>query len=47
MNDEELGKESLYICLENNVIVMFIVGASTTHFWLLLRKYLPRSLSEY
>ena len=29
--------------LENNVIVMFIVGASTTFFWLLLRKYLPRS----
>ena len=27
--------------LENNVIVMFIVGASTTYFWLLLRKYLP------
>ena len=28
--------------LENNVIVMFIVGASTTFFWLFLRKYLPR-----
>ncbi len=27
--------------LENNVIVMFAVGASTTFFWLLLRKYLP------
>jgi hypothetical protein len=27
--------------LESNVIVMFIVGASTTHCWLLLRKYLP------
>ena len=27
--------------LENNVIVMFIVGASSTYFWLLLRKYLP------
>ncbi len=27
--------------LENNVIVMFVVGASTTFFWLLLRKYLP------
>jgi len=27
--------------LENNVIIMFVVGASTTYFWLLLRKYLP------
>jgi ABC-type dipeptide/oligopeptide/nickel transport system permease component len=27
--------------IEDNVIVMFIVGASTTYFWLLLRKYLP------
>ena len=27
--------------LENNVIVMFVVGASTTYFWLLLRKHLP------
>ena len=27
--------------LESNVIVMFFVGATTTHFWLLLRKYLP------
>jgi predicted Na+-dependent transporter len=27
--------------LENNVIIMFIVGASTTYLWLLLRKYLP------
>jgi hypothetical protein len=27
--------------LENNLIVMFVVGASTTYFWLLLRKYLP------
>jgi hypothetical protein len=27
--------------LENNVIVMFLVGASTTYLWLLLRKYLP------
>jgi hypothetical protein len=27
--------------LENNVITMFVVGASTTYFWLLLRKYLP------
>ena len=26
---------------ENNVIIMFLVGASTTYFWLLLRKYLP------
>ncbi len=27
--------------LENNVIVMFLVGASTTYVWLLLRRYLP------
>lgn len=27
--------------LENNVIIMFVVGASTTYLWLLLRKYLP------
>ncbi len=27
--------------LESNVIIMFIVGASTTFFWLLLRRYLP------
>jgi len=27
--------------LESNVIVMFVVGATTTYFWLLLRKYLP------
>ena len=27
--------------LENNVIIMFVVGASTTYFWLLLRRYLP------
>jgi hypothetical protein len=27
--------------LESNVITMFVVGASTTYFWLLLRKYLP------
>ncbi|MBN1568367.1 MAG: hypothetical protein JXA73_11015 [Acidobacteria bacterium] len=27
--------------LENNVIIMFVAGASTTYFWLLLRKYLP------
>ncbi|HSW40243.1 MAG TPA: hypothetical protein VLL97_12205 [Acidobacteriota bacterium] len=29
--------------LENNIIIMFLVGASTTFFWLLMRKYLPRS----
>lgn len=29
------------VSLENNIIVMFIVGASTTFFWLLLRRYLP------
>ena len=27
--------------LESNVIIMFFVGASTTYFWLLLRKYFP------
>jgi hypothetical protein len=27
--------------LDNNVIVMFVVGASTTFLWLLLRKYMP------
>jgi hypothetical protein len=27
--------------LENNVIIMFGVGASTTYLWLLLRRYLP------
>ena len=27
--------------LENNVIIMFLVGASTTYVWLLLRRYLP------
>jgi hypothetical protein len=27
--------------LEDNVIVMFFVGASTTYIWLLLRKRLP------
>ena len=27
--------------LDNNVIVMFAAGASTTLFWLLLRRYLP------
>jgi hypothetical protein len=28
--------------LESDVIIMFIVAASTTFFWLILRKYLPR-----
>jgi hypothetical protein len=27
--------------LENNVITMYVVGATTTYFWLLLRKYFP------
>jgi hypothetical protein len=27
--------------LENNLIIMFVVGATTTYFWLLIRKYLP------
>jgi hypothetical protein len=30
---------SFGLSLENNIIVMFIVGASTTYLWLLLRKY--------
>ena len=29
------------LSLENNVIVMFVVGATSTYFWLLIRKYLP------
>ena len=31
--------------LENNIIVMFLVGASTTYLWLRLRKYftIPRN----
>jgi fluoride ion exporter CrcB/FEX len=29
--------------LENNMIVMFFVGASSTYLWLLLRKYFRRS----
>jgi glucan phosphoethanolaminetransferase (alkaline phosphatase superfamily) len=27
--------------LENNAIIMFVVGASTTYFWLLWRRYFP------
>ncbi|HTY64057.1 MAG TPA: hypothetical protein VMG30_17545 [Acidobacteriota bacterium] len=27
--------------VENNIIMAFVVGATTTYFWLLLRKYLP------
>jgi len=35
-------RHSIYtVSLENNIIVMFIVGASSTFFWLLLRRYLP------
>jgi hypothetical protein len=35
-------RENLYhVSLENNIIVMFSAGASTTFFWLLLRKYIP------
>lgn len=37
-----LRHELFATSLENDVIVMFIVGASTTFFWLLLRKHLPR-----
>ena len=29
------------VSIENNIIVMFVAGAVTTFFWLLLRKYLP------
>ncbi len=28
--------------LNNNIIVMFVVGASTTYFYLLMRKYMVR-----
>ncbi len=28
------------VSLENNIIVMFLVGASSTFFWLLLRKHI-------
>jgi hypothetical protein len=35
-------RDSLYSpSLENNIIIMFVVGATTTYFWLLLRRYLP------
>jgi hypothetical protein len=34
-------QKALAPTLENNIIVMFIAGASTTYFYLLLRKYLP------
>lgn len=29
------------VSIEDNIIVMFIVGASSTFFWLLLRRYMP------
>jgi glucan phosphoethanolaminetransferase (alkaline phosphatase superfamily) len=29
--------------LENNIIVMFVVGASTTYLYLLIRKYISRT----
>jgi hypothetical protein len=32
--------------LENNVIVMFVVGASTTYIWLRLRKYFGNHRAE-
>ena len=32
--------------LESNVIIMFVVGASTTYLWLLLRKYFPGSKGQ-
>jgi hypothetical protein len=32
-------RHAVFFCsLENNVIVMFLVGASTTYFWLLSRR---------
>jgi glucan phosphoethanolaminetransferase (alkaline phosphatase superfamily) len=35
-------RQAMYaVSLENNIIVMFTVGASTTFFWLLLRKHIP------
>lgn len=33
--------------LENNVIVMFIVGASSTYLWLRLRKYFLNVTSRH
>jgi hypothetical protein len=27
--------------LESNIIIMFVVGGSTTYLWLLFRKYFP------
>ena len=32
--------------LENNVIIMFVAGATTTYGWLLLRQFLP-GLKQY
>jgi hypothetical protein len=33
-------RHAVFSCsLENNVIIMFLVGASTTYFWLLLRRF--------
>lgn len=35
-------RDSVYSpSLENNIIIMFVVGATSTYFWLLLRRYLP------
>ena len=31
---------------ESNIITMFMVGASTTYFWLLMRKFLPGAKSR-
>jgi hypothetical protein len=33
-------RHAVFSCgLENNIIVMFLVGASTTYLWLLLRRF--------
>jgi hypothetical protein len=32
---------------ETNIIIMFLVGGSTTYLWLLLRKYLPALKDHY
>jgi hypothetical protein len=37
-------RHAMFTCsLENNAIVMFLVGASTTYLWLLLRRFFRNS----
>jgi hypothetical protein len=37
-------RHTMFACsLENNVIILFLVGASTTYFWLLLRGFFRNS----